>query len=203
MKLQTIKLFIAMCVICTPNLILSLSPFKIAIIGLGSRSHDILLECFTLHDNIQVVAACDDCAIESHNSYMQNLMRMGHATVPSFKNAFEGTSIYKDTDENIVRMFARHKDIDAVLITSTNPHHGRHLALAERYSPCKNIYMEKPLFRTLEEYNSFTLKPETDVLIGLTLRYSTMANIIATQLKSFKHQLGTLQHVRAWETIKF
>lgn len=179
------------------------APFNIVIIGLGSRSQDVLLECFRFNKNIRVVAACDDHAQESHQFYLENLIREKHEDLEVFKQCFANTKIYADSEVELKKLFKKHTDIDAVFITSANQHHARHLNTVQRYCACDNVYMEKPLFKTLDEYMDFSYTSNSDVLIGLTLRYSSMAKIVSTQLKLFKDKLGALHNVHAWEYVKF
>lgn len=180
------------------------SEFKIAILGLGGRGQYVLLECLKLNKNIHVMAVADNDAIDSLSFFLNKLQQRKNVLLDAYKNSFKDVALYPDTKEGLKQLFENHKDINMVFITSANYHHLRHLNDAIAYSSCKNIYMEKPIFKDLEEYNSFTL-PDKDahILIGLTLRYSTMTKIVVQKLQEYKNQLGALKQVRAWERLRF
>ncbi len=180
------------------------SEFKIAILGLGGRSQYLLLECLKFNKNICVVAVADNYATDSLNFFLNKMQQGKNVLLDSYNNSFKNVALYPDTEDGLKQLFKNHKDIDMVFITSTNYHHFRHLNTVVAYSPCKNIYMEKPIFKDLEEFNSFTLRDkDTHILIGLTLRYSSMAKIVVQKLEEYKDQLGALKQVRAWERVRF
>ncbi len=177
--------------------------FKMAILGLGSRSQFVLLDCLKFNKNIQVVAVCDDHAVDSFTFFVNTLKKRKNPLLNDYKNIFNVVSIYPDNEEGLKELFKNHTDIDMVFLTSANYKHLRHLQAIQNYCSCKKIYMEKPLFRSLDEFTNFQLESDADILIGLTLRYSSMSRIVVKRLLEFKNQLGTLQRVQASECVRF
>ena len=179
------------------------APLKLAVLGLGGRSNYLLLDCLKLTKNIQVVAVCDDNAHQSFDFFVNKLLIEGKDTDP-YKKLFANAIFYPDSMQGLQTLFENHKDIDQILITSANYHHSSHLKAALAYSPCKKIFIEKPLFRNLQEFTDFNLQDsESEILIGLTLRYSSMARIVVEKLQKHQKSLGTLKSVKAWERIRF
>jgi len=181
------------------------SEHKIAILGLGGRSQYLLLECMQQNPNIRIVAVCDDHGSHSFNWFMYSLQRSaGPMFAQAYGKLFEKAQLYPDTDEGLKKLFQEHSDLDSVLITSSNDKHLKHLSAALAHSPCKNVYMEKPLFRTLEEFQKFK-DPADDVTIsiGLTLRYANMTKIVIDTLQQYREQLGDVTSIKSWERLNF
>jgi predicted dehydrogenase len=176
---------------------------RFVILGLGGRSQYLLLECLKYSKNIQVVAVCDDAAISSYQFFVNKLVQQRNPLLDSFKKCFSDVSLYSDTQEGLINLFKNHQNIDYILITSANYKHISHLTAACNYSSCKNIYIEKPLFRNFEEFNRFNIKKDIKILVGLTLRYATMTKIIVQKLLEHKKQLGNLRQVKAQESVRF
>lgn len=178
------------------------SPHTIAILGLGGRCQMLLLECMQQKNDIRVVAVCDDHASASFNWFANVLQRGGGLGIRSYLKMFEGAGVYPDTQEGIKKMFQTHPNIDSVFITSANDKHFRHLNAVLAHSTCKNIYIEKPLFHTLQEYQDFKMsRSDATIAVGLTLRYSNMAKIVAETLEENKNRLGALHKVKSWERL--
>lgn len=178
------------------------SPHTIAILGLGGRCQMLLLECLQQKNNIRIVAVCDDNASASFNWFANVLQRSGGLAIRSYLKMFEGASVYPDTQDGIKRMFQQHPNIDSIFITSTNDKHFKHLNAALAHSTCKNIYIEKPLFHTLQEYQDFKVsRDDATIAIGLTLRYSNMAKIVSETLQEYKNRLGAVHKVKSWERL--
>lgn len=179
-------------------------PLKIAILGLGGQSQCILYECIKLNRNICVVAVCDDYAQDSLDFFVNVMESKGHEHRGLYEQAFTHTIFYRDNDSSIKHLFANHPDIDWVFVTSPNYHHVRHLNAVLTYSHCKKIYMEKPIFRTLGEFDMFHMNEgEVPIYVGLTLRYATMTKIVTQNLNAFQERLGKLKQVKAWEHLRF
>jgi predicted dehydrogenase len=179
-------------------------PLNIVILGLGARSQRILRECIKLNKNISVVAVCDNHAQDSLNFCVNNMEAkyLEHRTF--YEQAFAHTLFYQDNESDIKRLFANHSEVDWIFITSANYHHLRHLNAVLAYSHCKKIYMEKPIFRTLGEFDIFNMdEDKVPIYIGLTLRYSTMTQIVVQELNAFQKSLGKLKHLKAWEHLRF
>lgn len=176
---------------------------KLAILGLGGRSQYLLLDCLKLNKNIRVVAVCDDYGLESFNFFTHKLDKEKNPLLDFFRKAFENTAYYPDNNEGLQKLFDDHKNIDLIFITSANYNHLRHANAVFSYSACKNIYIEKPLFINLEEFNSFLPSENVNMYVGLTLRYSTMAKIVVEKLQKYKVQLGSLKRIKSWEHVRF
>ncbi len=178
--------------------------FNIAILGLGGRCHYVLLDCLKLNNDINVVAVCDDHAQESLDFFVQKLEKENNSLKDTYKQSFKSMCVYADTEDGLSKLFENHANLDCVFITSANYKHAMHLNAVAAHSSCTQVYMEKPMFRTLEEYNNFDFKHnDLNILVGLTLRYSSMAKIVAETLQQYKNQLGTLKSVKAWERVRF
>lgn len=181
---------------------LNAAPHTIAILGLGGRCQMLLLECLQQKNDIRVVAVCDDNASASFNWFANVLQRGGGLGIRSYLKMFEGANVYPDTEEGIKKMFQQYPNVDSVFITSANDKHFKHLNAVLAHSTCKNIYIEKPLFHTLQEYQDFKVtRDDATIAIGLTLRYSNMAKIVAETLQENKDRLGTLHKVKSWERL--
>ncbi|MDE3055117.1 MAG: Gfo/Idh/MocA family oxidoreductase [Verrucomicrobiota bacterium] len=178
---------------------------SLIIMGYGGRAQWLLLECLKQKGEISVIAICDDRAEECLD-YMQN---ESHLLNPELKSKYDAAvqqvALYSDSPEDIRKMLQNHQETDLIWITSRNDRHFLHLTEVLQYSSCQRIFMEKPLFRTLDEFERFDwgLVKEREVVIGLTLRYSTMATIVAEWLQEHSHLLGKLQNVQAWEHLAF
>ncbi len=185
------------------------SPFNIAVIGLGGRAQGLLRECLKVNPKVCVVAVCDDNAQASFKYHLDKLKIASDPLAPIYEHAFENTSLYPNTPDGLERLFKEHvHSIDKILITSANYDHLRHLKTVINECSNKKIFMEKPLFRTLDEFEEFEeldfdRAKGNSITIGLTLRYSSMARICAKQLQSHQKKLGTLRKVKAWEYLNF
>lgn len=180
------------------------TPFKIAILGLGGRSQYVLLECLKFNKNINIVAVGDDHATDSLNFFSNKLMQTQNVLLESYKNIFKNTVFYPDSAIGLKELFDNHKNLDIIFITSANYHHFRHLNVASNFSSCKKIYMEKPIFKDLRELRNFAPpNKDLDILVGLTLRYSSMAKIVVEKIREYKNKLGNLNQLQAWERVRF
>jgi len=176
----------------------------IAVVGMGGRSHYLLLECLRCSPNIRVVAVCDDHGAASFNWFARSLQRRSGALFNAYTKIFERAYLYPDTDEGIKKLFQENPQVDSVFITSSNDKHFKHLNAVLANSTCKNIYIEKPLFRTLEELQQFkSTKDDVRISVGLTLRYADMTKIVVKTLKDNQEQLGALKKVKSWERLPF
>lgn len=179
---------------------------KTAVLGLGGRAQSLLLECLSLRDDtqkqIQIVAVCDDHAFACLNEFSK---RLGFSTrAHNYKKMFSGCSYYPDTTDGLKKLFEKHPDLDRILITSANYRHLDHINSALEHSSCQNIFIEKPLFRNLDEFNSFASKTDQrQISVGLTLRYSNMTRIVSNTLKKHQNKLGKLKKIKAWEHVGF
>ncbi|MDR3646146.1 MAG: Gfo/Idh/MocA family oxidoreductase [Candidatus Babeliales bacterium] len=194
--------------IVQPEAVIDSTSFNIVILGYGGRAQTLLLECLKLqkeaNKNINVLAICDDNAQEATEYYVKRLYKGESEFAQNYDDVIKNTNFYPDTDDALKQLFKTHTNIDKVLIISENYKHYRHIDAILKYSSCRNIFMEKPLVRTLQEFDN--LNPaikEAKIDVGLTLRYSNMARIIATELQNFKEKLGQLKHVKSWEHVNF
>lgn len=180
------------------------SPLNIAIIGLGGRAQSLLRECLKQNPAVRVLAICDDRAKECLLSH-ETVKLAQSPLLPAYRTAVRDAALYPNTQEGLKRLFAEHSNIDVVLITSPNYDHCWHLNTVLEYAADKKIFMEKPIFKNLDEFTSFDFDQTKDksIIIGLTLRYSSMARIVAQQLQAHQQNLGALQHVKAWERLNF
>lgn len=186
--------------------------FDIVVLGLGGRGHGLLSECLKLqskaHKKIRVVAVADNNGQASLDFYVNTSLggwnRQSTLDKQDYLSLFAGTVFYPDTQEGLKQLFENHRKIDYVFITSSNDRHLPHLQAALAWSPCKNIFIEKPIFRNLSEYGSFQKDiADHTIYVGLTLRYATMTKIAHQKLKEFKSKLGQLRKVTSWERVCF
>jgi predicted dehydrogenase len=177
---------------------------KIVVLGLGGRAQGLLLQCLQCTPHIRVVAVCDDSGSDSLNWFTRNSLpkRATPSAGLAYKKIFEHTYLYPDTEDGIKQLFQDNPQVDAVFVTSSNEKHFRHLNAVLAHSQCKNIYIEKPLFRTLEEFQQFKVeKDDVNIAIGLTLRYANMTRIINDNLQEHHKELGTLKKMKSWERL--
>src|SRR5665213_3626232 len=114
---------------------------KIAILGLGGRSQYLLMECMQRSRNVRVAAVCDDQGAASFNWFAYSLQRSASPfAAQAYKQLFERTYLYTDTQEGMKKLFQEHPQLDTIFITSSNDKHFRHLNAALAQSQCKNIY---------------------------------------------------------------
>lgn len=190
-----------MLVLLSGSLLAQNEILNFAILGMSGRAQFLLHECLKQNSNIRVVAICSDHLAD--NSWL-HVDQSKHVSL-SFAQAFEDTSYYPDTHDGLTRMFEVHNgEIDRILIASANHNHARHLNTVLAHSDCKNVFLEKPLCRTLQEYESFHMDVgDRQIGIGLTLRYAPMVNVINQTLQTYKHTLGKLKTVNVWERLCF
>ncbi len=179
-------------------------PVNLIILGFGRRAQTLLIKSIQLKDELQkeisVIAVSDDYAAESLKSFTAYLELSQPEMADKLRNMLKNTAFYSGSDEDIEILFENHKNFDKVLITSPNYEHSKHLNAVLNLSSCKEIYMEKPLFHNLEDFETFGGVPsDVNIDVGLTLRYSNMARIVAEQLQAFKSALGPLQEVHSWD----
>ena len=188
-----------------PEYLYGQKPLSIIIMGFGGRAQWLLMKCLEQKNDIIVTAICDDKALECIE-YMRRECDGPFLPVKNMYNAaINQAEFFPDTPQGIQSMLQKYKEIDLIWVTSRNDRHFDHLTNALQHSSCKKIFMEKPLFRTLHEFDSFNSKMAEDrnIVIGLTLRYSSMAGIVSQQLKANKERLGALREVKAWERLSF
>lgn len=179
---------------------------RIAIFGFGGRAQDVLTECVQLQQEtgktIRVVAICDDHAKESYDFYIKN--RLPVELKADYARIFESKRTYPDTEEGIQALLDNHPNVDRIFITSPNSRHATHLQAVLDRSRCKNIYLEKPLFRTIEEFSQFNRNlGDRNIQVGLTLRSAKITSLAAEHLKTYASSLGKLRKVRSWEHVNF
>ncbi len=181
------------------------NPLTMIIMGYGGRAQWLLMRCLEEKKDIVIAAICDDHAQQCLEHMRQECKGIYHSLKNTYDSATAHTELYPDTPEGLQAMLQKYKDVDLIWVTSRNDRHFDHLTNALKYSSCKKIFMEKPLFRTLAEWQSFdpSLAHDKEILIGLTLRYSSMAVIVVQELQSRKKQLGALHEVKAWEKLGF
>lgn len=179
-------------------------PLSIIIMGYGGRSQWLLMKCLEQNRNIVITAICDDNAKECLNHMQQACNGRYLNLKDTFNTAIANVQVYPDSYEGMYLMFHKHPNVDMIWITSRNDRHFDHLTNTLHYSTCPKIFMEKPLFRTFDEFKAFDWNLiDREILIGLTLRYSSMAVIVAQQLQANQQQLGSLQKIKAWERLSF
>ncbi len=181
-------------------------PLKIAIVGFGNRAQWLLGECLNRANDVQVVAICDENAHKCIATFGKRIAdQKKDALLTSFKTAFSETAVYQNNKEDLEKLCYSHADLDLLLIASANYDHFWQLNTILKVSNAKKIFIEKPLFITLEEFNQFNFDTITNqpIIVGLTLRYSSMAEIVAHQLQSHKNSLGELKAVKVWEYLNF
>lgn len=189
-------------------MIMPLRGKSVAVIGLGGRAHYLLLECLAQDNSLHVVAVCDDAGKKSYEWFARNLSEKGSSLYVPYKKAFAKTRYYEDSFEALTTLCTDYPHIDAILICSQNDRHYAHLEGVLAHSPCKTIYMEKPLFTTMAEYTSFyeSVAPriqDRSVYIGLTLRYANMTHIVSDKIKEHAPRLGALTRMKSWEHLSF
>ncbi|MCI5051622.1 MAG: Gfo/Idh/MocA family oxidoreductase [Simkaniaceae bacterium] len=181
----------------------------VAIFGLGGRAQDVLVECLKIREttqkDVRVVAVCDNKAKDSYNFYINNrLLLKKNIDVEGFKAMFQGVKVYPDSKEGINQLLANHPNVDQIFVTSANYRHNDHLKAALAHSKCKKYYIEKPIFKTLDDYSSSQFeRSDAEMLVGLPLRYSHMTRIATAELKKYKNALGRLRQVRSKEHVNF
>ncbi len=156
------------------------------------------------HKKIRVVAVCDNCAQESLKFFADQLGKDRHPLSTQYRNMMTNAILYQDNEEGLTQLFQQHAYLDRIFITSSNDRHFTHLSSALKRSSCKNIFIEKPLFRSLDEF--VQCKPDTSqttVQVGLTLRYANLTRLAVEKLQEYKPQLGQLLKVRGWEHVNF
>lgn len=180
----------------------------VAVLGLGGRAQGLLLECMKLesevHKEIRVVAVCDNHTEESLKFFADQLEKDLHPLSSQYRNMMTSAIVYQDNEEGLTQLFQQHAHLDRILITSSNDRHFTHLCSALKHSSCKNVFIEKPLFRSLDEF--VQCKPDISqsaIQVGLTLRYANMTRLAVEKLEEYKPQLGQLLKVRAWERVNF
>lgn len=180
-------------------------PLNIAIVGLGGRAQWLIMECLKLNPDIHVVAICDDNAKNCIQYHIDRLNTQNKDLLPVYSKALNNALIYKNTDQDLRKLLKDNNNIDVIFLTSPNYDHLWHLDTILECCPNKRIFMEKPLYKTLEEFNKFDFEKtkNKDITIGLTLRYSSMANIVVQQLKVHQKVLGNLKSVKVWEHLNF
>ncbi len=181
---------------------------KVAVLGLGGRAQDLLLQCLKLknqvHKEIEVVAVCDDFAQNSLEFYIHKLSKEQNPLAGEYQTMMSHASFYPDNAQGLMELFERHPNLDKVMIASANYRHFTHLNAALDNSFCKSLFIEKPIFRSLEEFTAFKGNTEeTTIHVGLTLRYAPMTKIVAQKLGEYRLQLGRLRKVQSWEHVNF
>ena len=179
---------------------------RVSVLGLGSRIQGLLLNCLQLEKEtgktLKVVAVCDNYGQESFESFVKRFQ--GYAFAEKYRRIFENAKFYSDSEEGLAKLFQEHPKIDRILIASANDRHLTHLQAAVDKSGCKQIFMEKPLFRNLDEFESFkSTRDDLTIHVGLTLRYAAMTRIVTSKLREYRHALGKLQKVSSWEHVNF
>lgn len=165
---------------------------SIVVLGLGKRCQNLLLSCLKLDKDIRVTAVSDDHGADALNFFIQKLESENNPLCEAYKKAFAHVSFYPDSDEGLRKLFKDHKHINVVFVTSPNYKHFEHINAVLAYSSCKNMYIEKPLCVTINEFCQYKIPEDVNTFIGLTLRYSTMAKIVVEKLKEYQSQLGPL-----------
>lgn len=198
--------------VCADN---STKMVDVVILGLGGRGHGLLFECLKLqeavHKSIRVVGVADNNAqasldfyVSSLDSYIDRVGLQSRLCARDYRGLFDGATFYPDTDDGLKQLFERHHNVDYILITSSNDRHLPHLNAALTWSTCRNIFIEKPIFRNLSEFSSFHGNIDNRAIyVGLTLRYTTMTKIAHQKLIEFKEALGRVKKVTSWERVPF
>jgi predicted dehydrogenase len=198
--------FICFAFLCTLFTNAYADELQVAVFGLGGRAQDVLVECVKLKQEtgktIRVVAVCDDHAAPSYDFYINN--RLSQELLNDYAHVFESTAMYPDSKEGINALLHNHPDVDRIFITSSNDRHAAHLQAVLDRSSCKNIYLEKPLFKTIEEFSRFNRDlGDRNIQVGLTLRSAPITELVAKQLNTHQSELGKLQKVQSWEHVNF
>lgn len=206
MKISSLRFIFALeflLFVCFSNL--EAKPLSMIIMGYGGRAQWLLMKCLEQRSDIVLVAICDDQAGACLDHMKRECEGYYHNLKKPYEAAVAKVQLYPDSPAGIREMLEKHHDVDMIWITSRNDRHWTHLTEALKYPDAPKIFMEKPLFRTLDEFRSFNweLANGRDMVIGLTLRYSSMAVTVAEQLQSHREQLGALRKVKAWERLSF
>ncbi len=178
---------------------------NVIIMGYGGRAQWLLMKCLEQKKDISIVAICDNHAEECIDHVLNLCDELYAPLKKDYQKSISNVDLFPDTSIGIEHLFEKHKNVDLIWITSRNDRHFDHLSLSLQKSNCKKIFMEKPLFRTLEEFKEFdwSIVKNRNILIGLTLRYSSMALIVSQQLKNYQKRLGKLIEIKAWERLGF
>ncbi|MCH9621710.1 MAG: hypothetical protein S4CHLAM20_11360 [Chlamydiia bacterium] len=179
---------------------------KVAIFGFGGRVQDVLAECAMLRKEtgkeLNIVAICDNHIEESFDMFIKN--SLSKEISEEYFEMFKGKVSYRDTKEGISALLKNHPDLDRIFITSSNDRHRDHLKAVLNESTCKNIYLEKPLFKNIQDFSEFNHDlGDREIQVGLSLRYAPITQSVAQQLKEYKNQLGKLKKVKSWEHVNF
>jgi len=182
-------------------------PLKMAIVGFGGRAQWMLVDCLKHKErDIELAAIADDNASACIDTITRRLdMKKDSSLSERFKRCLSCVTLYRNTPDALQTLCHNHKDLDVLWIMSANNDHYWQLKTILEHSNARRIFMEKPLFRSLEEWNAFDFETPTriPVMVGLTLRYSSMARIVKEKLQQHKDQLGSLTSAKAWEYLNF
>ena len=180
---------------------------NVAVLGFGGQVQRLLFACLKLKEEtqkeIRVVAICDDCGRQALNFFVGELDKRRNPLARDYERMFDGAAIYSDDEEGLRRLFSELKGLNRVMVTSANSRHFTHLNCA-LYNGCKKIFVEKPVFKSLDEYNSFDVNTRRATIdVGLCLRYTTMVKIAEEKLLAYRTSLGRLKKVEAFEHVNF
>lgn len=192
--------------VCCIYSFLEANELQIAVFGFGCRAQDILAKCVELQQEtgktLQVVAICDDYAKESYDFYVKT--RLPPELETEYAELFNSENIYSDTEEGIRALLNNHPNVDRIFITSPNNRHATHLQAVLDRSSCKDIYLEKPLFKSIDDFSQFNHElGDRNIQVGLTLRSAKITSLAAEHLKTYKSSLGRLQKIHSWEHVNF
>ncbi|MDE3045563.1 MAG: Gfo/Idh/MocA family oxidoreductase [Verrucomicrobiota bacterium] len=178
----------------------------VAVLGLGGRVQLLLAECLKLKEatqrEIRVVAVCDDFGQKCLNDFIARLEREGSPWLADYQQMFQSARFYADDEEGLQKLFQEHPKLDEVLITSANRRHLTHLNVALA-NGCSNIFIEKPVVKSMEEWRALPDTKGATIHVGLVLRYSTLAKLVDGALREHREALGKLKKVTWWEHVKF
>ena len=199
-------LFLLSCVQLLACNFVQAEELQVAVFGLGGRAQGVLTECLKLEEEtgktIRVVAICDDHAQESYDFFVKNSIPAELST--KYAQLFKSQRIYPDTEDGMRDLLENHPNVDRIFITSSNNRHAAHLQAVLKSSACRNIYLEKPLFKAIEEFSQFNHDlGDRNIQVGLTLRSARITQLAAEHLKTYKASLGKLQKVHSWEHVNF
>jgi len=187
------------------NLTADAEKLEVAVLGLGGRVQGLLLNCLNL--KLETGKQIHVAAVADPNELASLYFVLNHLESPlkdEYLEIFDGVKVYEDTEEGLKKLFADHPNLNQVLITSTNDRHLPQLKAVLNNSACKNIFIEKPLFKTLQDFDQFDEDTSLSTIhVGLTLRYAMMTKIAEAKLKEYKSALGALQKVSSWEHLNF
>lgn len=177
-----------------------------AVFGLGGRVQILLMECIKLKEQtgktLHIAAVCDNHGKESYDFFIKN--KLPPEFLDEYTRLFQGTTFYPDSEEGIKALLSHHTHLDRIFITSSNDRHLTHFQEVLNHSDCKSIFIEKPLFRTIEEFSKFNHPlSNRNIQVGLTLRSAKITQLVAEHFKMYKSELGRLQKVNAWEHVNF